>query len=167
MKLKLIVLITVILIYGLWALSRETNNNRGYSPVQPIPFSHKIHAGDNKIPCLYCHANAERSRHATVPGMNVCMGCHIAAATGKPNVVTLRENYEAGNPLEWVRVHQMPDFVYFTHQIHVAKGIECQTCHGPVETMDQVYQFRRLNMGDCVSCHRQNNAPTTCNTCHN
>jgi len=99
--------------------------------------------------------------------MNVCMGCHNVVATGKAHVVTLRQEFEAGRAIEWIRIHDMPDFVYFSHQQHLAKGIECQTCHGPVETMERVYQARRLNMGDCVSCHRQNNAPTSCNTCHN
>ncbi|OGC78085.1 MAG: cytochrome C [candidate division Zixibacteria bacterium RBG_16_50_21] len=167
LKTKAAVFLLVVVAYLLWSLAAEINNNKGYSPVQPNPFSHKIHAGDNKIPCLYCHAHAEHSPHATVPAMNVCMGCHNVVATGKAHVVTLRQEYEAGRAIGWIRIHDMPDFVYFSHQQHMAKGIECQTCHGPVETMEKVYQARRLNMGDCVSCHRQNNAPTSCNTCHN
>lgn len=166
-KSKIGLFVVLAVVYGLWWLSAETNNNVGYAPQQPLAFSHKIHSGDNKIPCLYCHTNAERSPFATVPAMNICMGCHNVVATGKPEVVKLRQEYEAGRPIEWVRIHDMPDFVYFSHQQHLAKGIECQTCHGPVETMERVYQARRLNMGDCVSCHRQNNAPTSCITCHN
>lgn len=166
-KTKIGLFVILVVVYGLWRLSAETNNNVGYAPQQPLAFSHKIHSGDNKIGCLYCHTNAERSPFATVPTMNICMGCHNVVATGKPEVVKLRQEYEAGRPIEWIRIHDMPDFVYFTHQQHLAKGIECQTCHGPVETMERVYQARRLNMGDCVSCHRQNNAPTSCITCHN
>lgn len=166
-KTKATIGILVILFYGVWRVSSETNNNVGYAPVQPLDFSHKIHSGDNKIPCLYCHTNAERSPNATVPSINICMGCHNVVATGKPEIVKLRQHYESGRPIEWVRIHSLPDFVYFSHQRHLAKGIECQTCHGPVETMPRVYQVRRLNMGDCVSCHRNNNAPTSCNTCHN
>ena len=166
-KTKIGLFVILVVVYGLWRLSAETNNNLGYAPQQPLAFSHKIHSGDNKIGCLYCHTNAERSPFATVPTMNICMGCHNVVATGKPEVVKLRQEYEAGRPIEWIRIHDMPDFVYFTHQQHLAKGIDCQTCHGPVETMERVYQARRLNMGDCVSCHRQNNAPTSCITCHN
>ena len=166
-KTKIGLFVILVVVYGLWRLSAETNNNVGYAPQQPLAFSHKIHSGDNKIGCLYCHTNAERSPFATVPTMNICMGCHNVVATGKPEVVKLRQEYEAGRPIEWIRIHDMPDFAYFSHQQHLAKGIECQTCHGPVETMERVYQARRLNMGDCVSCHRQNNAPTSCITCHN
>lgn len=153
--------------YAFWRLSAETNNNVGYAPVQPLAFSHKIHSGQNKIPCLYCHTNAERSPHATVPSMNICMGCHNVVATNKPEIMKLRQAYTDKRSVEWIRIHSVPDFVYFNHSAHIAKGVACQTCHGPVETMERVYQVRRLNMGDCVTCHRQNKASISCNTCHN
>jgi hypothetical protein len=115
---------------------------------------------------MYCHTNVERSRHSTVPAMSVCMNCHSLVAVNKPNIQKLTELYNSGKPIEWERVHELPDFVYFSHQRHIAKGFQCVNCHGPVETMDQVYQFRKLNMGDCLTCHRENQGPTDCNICH-
>jgi hypothetical protein len=140
--------------------------NQGYAPEQPIPFSHKLHAGDNHIPCLYCHTNVERSPHATVPALNVCMNCHSVVAVNKPNIQKLTTAYNSGKPIEWVRIHKIPDHARFDHQWHIAKGFDCAVCHGPIATMDRVYQYRRLDMGDCVTCHRENNGPVSCNTCH-
>lgn len=148
-----------------WLLA-ELNTNVGYAPVQPIPFSHKIHAGINKIPCLYCHAEAEKSRHATVPPMSVCMGCHKSVAVTKENIVKLAAAYKADTAIAWIRVHELPDYVYFAHRWHLARGIACQTCHGPVETMDRVVQAAPLTMGWCLDCHRQNGASIQCITCH-
>ena len=159
------VFVVAILVVGYFAWVNIWSN-RGYQPEQPIPFSHVIHAGTNHIPCLYCHANAERSTQATVPALNVCMNCHSVVAINKPNIIKLTELYNSGKTIEWNRIHDLPDHAYFSHQNHLARGFQCADCHGPVETMDRVYQFRKLNMGDCVSCHRQNNGPTSCNTCH-
>ncbi len=164
---KILLPVVAIFLYLTWNVFTEMNNNRGYAPIQPLSFSHKIHAGDNKIPCLYCHSNAERSSSATVPSMQTCMGCHNMVATSKPTIQSLRQIYSEGKVIDWVRIHRVPDFVYFNHSRHIAKGIACQTCHGPVEKMEVVYQFRRLNMGDCVTCHRENKASIQCNTCHN
>lgn len=154
-----------VLAAGVWAFF-DTFSNIGYAPTQPIPFSHKIHAGTNKIPCLYCHSNAERSRHATVPAANVCMNCHSVVAVDKPNIQKLTSAYQANEVLPWVRVHRLPDHVYFSHRWHVAKGFACQKCHGPIETMDVVKQVAPLKMGWCIQCHRQNKASTECSTCH-
>lgn len=140
--------------------------NEGYAPVQPINFSHRKHAGDMQIPCQYCHVNTEQGRIATVPAMNVCMNCHKIAGAGKPEVEKLKEHYAKGEEIEWVRVHDLPDFVYFTHRVHIAKGFACQQCHGPVETMDRIEQVAPLTMGWCVDCHKQNGGPLECNTCH-
>jgi hypothetical protein len=154
-----------ILVFGYY-LFMNAWSNQGYSPAQPIPFSHKLHAGDNHIPCMYCHTNVERSRHATVPGLSICMNCHSVVAVNKPNIQKLTEAYNAGTPIEWIKVHDLPDHAFFSHQMHIRKGFDCAECHGPVEAMDQVYQFRKLNMGDCITCHRENGGPTTCSTCH-
>lgn len=164
-KVRLLIFVFVVLVAGrlVWV---NLWSNRGYAPEQPIPFSHKLHAGDNHIPCLYCHTNAERSRHSTVPALNICMNCHSVVAVNKPNIIKLTQAYAQGKPIEWVRIHKIPEFAYFTHQVHIAKGFDCAICHGPVETMERVYQFRALNMGDCLTCHRQNSGPTSCNTCH-
>lgn len=98
--------------------------------------------------------------------MNVCMNCHSVVAIDKPAIQELKKYYAEGRSIEWVRVHDLPDFVYFSHQQHMAKNVACQTCHGPVESMERVEQFNTLQMGWCVECHRMNNAPTECSTCH-
>ncbi len=159
------ILVVAVLGAGAWTFF-DSFSNVGYAPEQPIPFSHTIHAGTNKIPCLYCHGPAERSRHATVPASNVCMNCHTVVATDKPNIQTLTNMVNAQQSVPWVRVHRLPDHVYFPHKWHVAKGIACQQCHGPVETMDVVKQVAPLKMGWCISCHRQNQATQECSACH-
>lgn len=136
-----------------------TPSNQGYAPEQPIPFSHKLHAGDNKIACQYCHSDVEKSKHASIPGVNVCMNCHTVVKTDSPWIQKITEAYNNNQPIEWVRIHELPDFVYFPHKRHVAKGLACQTCHGPVETMDKVYQHGALTMGWCMECHRGRTTP--------
>lgn len=142
--------------------------NKGYSPEQPIPFDHSLHVGTHNIQCQYCHNQVERSAHSNIPSLQTCMNCHMQVATDKPNIQKLREIYDAGKSVEWVRVHMLPDFVHFNHNAHIAKGVNCNQCHGPIETMKQVYQHSDLSMGWCVNCHRQpeNNAPLNCSTCH-
>ncbi|MFD2567354.1 cytochrome c3 family protein [Pseudotenacibaculum haliotis] len=154
--------------------------DQGYQPVQPIAFSHKIHAGDNKIDCQYCHSSAKHSKTSGIPSVNVCMNCHkniseVAEDTKLDGYSTAQLNaeiqkiYDAAGwdpdkleytgvtkPIKWVRVHDLPDFAYFNHSQHVTVGgIECQKCHGPVETMDELYQFAPLTMGWCIDCHRE------------
>jgi hypothetical protein len=189
--------------------ARLPGNHQGYEPVQPIAYSHRLHAGELRIACQYCHSGAERSRHAGIPAAQVCMNCHSmvtsaagavraeeAAALeegrqprrlvsseieklyaalglgsdGKPDAARLRE------PIAWTRIHNLPDFVYFDHRAHVTSGVACQTCHGPVETMERVRQAADLSMGWCVNCHRDANksgiggkrvsASLDCVTCH-
>lgn len=127
----------------------------GYAPPQPVEFSHKLHAKDNSIPCEYCHFSARRGPVAGIPPAQVCMNCHSEVRKDSPEVEKVADAIESGRPIEWVRVYDVPDFVYFDHSAHVNKGIECQTCHGPVEEMARVEQARHLNMGWCVECHRQ------------
>ena len=141
-------------------------NSVGYSPDQPIPFSHKLHAGDNQIPCLYCHVNADKGRHATVPSLNVCMNCHSVVKTDSPYIQQIKEHFEKGIPMEWTKVHDQPDFVFFNHRPHIARGVACETCHGDVKTMEKIEQVETLHMGFCIDCHRENKAPTDCYTCH-
>lgn len=140
----------------------------GTSPPQPIDFSHRIHAGDNEIPCQYCHVQARRSISAGVPSVNKCMGCHAEVATERPQIRRLAEYFRNREPVPWIKVHDLPDFVHFTHKRHVAAGLECQTCHGPVETMDVVSREAPLRMGLCLDCHRQREVRhgTDCWTCH-
>ncbi len=155
--------VLILLLLYWW---RVNQFNTGYEPVQPIAFSHQLHVSGNKIDCMFCHTAVEKGPHATVPSPSICMKCHSIVKTDKPAIQKLTELYNAGKPVEWIRIHRLPDHVYFSHRWHIARGFKCQQCHGPIETMDVVYQAQRLEMGDCVSCHRQNNAPTTCNTCH-
>lgn len=136
-----------------------TADNSGYAPEQPIPFSHKLHAGTNKIDCQYCHQNAERSFHATIPPVSTCMNCHKVVKVDSPWIQQLAKHAEEGTPVEWVRIHELPDHAHFPHSSHVNAGVSCQTCHGPIETMDKVYQFAPLNMGWCLNCHRGDSTP--------
>lgn len=169
-----IVLICVIFLgsagwKGMW----ETGVHTGYQPVQPIKFSHQLHAGINKIDCQYCHSGAYSSKNASIPSLNVCMNCH--------NYVTASEKYDGKTspeimkiyqaldynedtkqygtntkPVEWIRIHNLPDLAYFNHSQHVSvAGIECQKCHGPIQTMEEVYQYSPLTMKWCIDCHRQ------------
>lgn len=170
---KLIAFILLILfvwgsVEGWYALA-GIGIQQGYEPDQPIKFSHKLHAGTNKIDCQYCHSSAAKSRHAGIPSANVCMNCHkyvqegpvygkeeiskiYAALDYDPNTGNYGPNQK---PIQWVQVHNLPDLAYFNHSQHVTVGkIACQTCHGPVEEMDVLYQFSALTMGWCIDCHR-------------
>ncbi|HZP60876.1 MAG TPA: cytochrome c3 family protein [Opitutaceae bacterium] len=126
----------------------------GYAPVQPVPFSHAIHAGQLGLDCRYCHNNVEKSPNATVPTSQTCMNCHSIVLKDSPLLAVVRASYESGNPVPWVRIHQLPDFVYFNHAIHVNRGISCYECHGQINQMDRVQETQALSMGFCINCHR-------------
>ena len=166
--------------YG-WLM--QVGIDQGYMPIQPIHYSHKIHSGDNQIDCQYCHSSARVSKHSGIPSLNVCMNCHenIAEYNGEEDLEKgytkefytneIKKLYKAVGwdenrriytgdvePVKWVRIHNLPDFVYFNHSQHVnVAGIECQTCHGPVEEMEIAYQHSSLTMGWCINCHRESN----------
>ena len=144
----------------------DTVDNVGYKPTQPIPFSHKLHAGDKQIPCQYCHASARRSSVAGIPPLNTCMGCHKVIATDKDNIKFIAEHYKNNDPIVWTKVHDLPDYVRFPHKMHVAAGLACQDCHGPVQTMETVEQVAPLQMGWCVGCHKDRKVSVECSTCH-
>ncbi len=137
-----------------------------YTPDQPIPFSHKKHAGELKIQCKYCHSNAYHSASAGVPPMNTCMGCHTYVATNSESIKYLTQKYNDNEPIEWVKVHDLPDFVRFSHKPHMKAGLKCQECHGEVEKMEVVGQHAPLQMGWCLNCHVKKDAPMKCLTCH-
>lgn len=129
---------------------------KGYAPKQPIAFSHKIHAGDYQIDCQYCHTGVRKSKSANIPSLNICMNCHSQVKTSSPQIQKLTAAYENNDPIEWVRIHNLPDLAYFNHSQHVEVGeIECQTCHGPIEEMEVVRQHSLLTMGWCIDCHRK------------
>jgi hypothetical protein len=127
---------------------------RGYAPAQPIAFPHKVHAGDNQIPCAYCHAGVRTSRHAGIPSVSICMNCHALLEKQTTEIEKLKEAAQLGRPVAWVKVHNLPDFVMFNHSQHVLSGVACARCHGAVEQMDRVQQVSPLTMGWCLDCHR-------------
>ncbi len=208
------VILLVGLFFGLLVLAsgmsewRLPDNQQGYAPVQPIAYSHRLHAGELGIDCQFCHTAAEHGRHAGIPSTDVCMKCHKFVTSSfdvlqqeitladlekrKPTTIIsdeLRALYDTlgqddpqqpipndATSVPWVRVHNLPDFVYFDHRAHVAAGVTCQKCHGPVESMERVRQFESLSMGWCVNCHREATesgingrtvkASTDCTVCH-
>lgn len=167
--------------YFVYGYFMQIGVDQGYQPVQPIHFSHKIHAGDNGIDCKYCHSSARGSKTSGIPSLNVCMNCHksIYEYNGETTAEHSKEFYDGEikklydavgwsdedqaytgepKPVKWVRIHNLPDFVYYNHSQHVSvAGLECQTCHGPVEEMEVMYQYSSLTMGWCVDCHRTTN----------
>jgi hypothetical protein len=164
MRLAYIIIGFLILGLGTAFAAREISRvgvHQGYAPDQPIAFPHKVHAGDNKIQCLYCHYGARTSRHAGIPSASICMNCHSMLDKQTVEIEKLKEAVQEKRPISWVKVHNIPDFVYFNHSQHVQSGVLCQKCHGPVEQMDKVEQVMPLTMGWCLSCHREHaNLPT-------
>ena len=158
-----IIAVVIILVLGAVFLS---GYGRTKSPEQPIAFSHKLHASDFKIACEYCHSYARRSTVAGIPSVARCIGCHKVTALDKPEVKKLTDYWNRKEPIPWVKVFDQPDFVYFSHEPHVVKGIACQTCHGPVEGMERVTEAVTLNMERCVTCHMERKASIDCWTCH-
>ncbi|HJL20319.1 MAG TPA: cytochrome c3 family protein [Sandaracinaceae bacterium LLY-WYZ-13_1] len=126
----------------------------GYAPEQPVPYSHRLHAGELGMDCRYCHANVERSYEAMVPPTQTCMGCHSLVQTESARLEPVRESWETGDPIEWVRVHKIPDHAYFDHSVHLSAGVGCVSCHGRVDRMEVVSVQSPLSMGWCLDCHR-------------
>ena len=168
--------------YFVYGYLSQIGVDQGYEPVQPIHYSHRIHAGDNGIDCKYCHSSARVSKHSGIPSLNICMNCHksiyqVAEETQSEGLKEYGIDYNAEikklyaavgwddteqkytgetQPVKWVRIHNLPDFAYFNHSQHVSvAGVECQTCHGPVEEMEVMYQYSPLTMGWCINCHRE------------
>ena len=182
---QFLVVITVVVVllgvaYGAYGYLMQVGVDQGYEPVQPIHYSHRIHAGENKIECKYCHSSARVSKHSGIPSLNVCMNCHkqvneVAEETATAQYSKefydkeIQKLYEATGwnpdemaytgekkPVKWVRIHNLPDLAYFNHSQHVSvANIECQKCHGPVEEMEIMYQHSSLTMGWCINCHRE------------
>ena len=177
------IMFLLVAAYFMYGFFMQIGIDQGYAPVQPIHYSHKIHAGANEIDCNYCHSSARKSKHSGIPSLNVCMNCHkhISEYNGEEDLANgytkdfydkeIAKLYDAvgwddaeqrytgeEKPVKWVRIHNLPDFVYFNHSQHVkVAGVECQTCHGPVEEMEIMYQHSSLTMGWCIDCHRETN----------
>ena len=129
---------------------------QGYQPTQPIAFSHKLHAGENNINCAYCHTSVYKGKSANIPSANICMNCHSQIKTESPEIKKIYRAIERKQPVQWVRIHNLPDLSYFNHSQHTqVGGIQCQTCHGPIQNMEVVYQYSALTMGWCINCHRE------------
>ena len=171
----------------LLAAERAAGDPEAPGPMQPIPFSHAWHAGKYEIECLYCHTGTDRSQAAGVPSVELCMGCHSQFQYGTDeegnslepeSLQVLKQYWENKEPIPWQQIHRLPEHVQFRHNRHVAAGVECQTCHGPVETMDKLHltedtvwwpwllPSKKLEMGWCIQCHRENEASQDCLLCH-
>ena len=157
--------------------SRAERDGVGYTPDQPINYSHRLHAGEMQIDCQYCHVAVEKSRHAMVPAVATCMNCHTITKKDSPEIVKLALYYYGGETLKWNRIHKVPDYSYFNHSVHVNKGIECESCHGEIKQMEKVGQMNSFTMRSCLSCHRNaherlpyieavQQGPEYCYSCH-
>ena len=144
------------LAYGLALINRSAYvTNAGIAREQPILFSHKHHAGELGIDCRYCHSFVERSAYAGIPPTNTCMNCHAQIWLDSPTLEPVRSSFKTDKSIEWIKVHDLPDFVYFNHSIHVAQGIGCVSCHGRIDKMNLTWQENSLQMEWCLGCHRQ------------
>lgn len=174
-KFTLLILASVGVLGGylatcLYAAHLPTTVNVGHRPIQPVPFSHKLHAGDLKLDCRFCHNTVEKAAHAAVPPTETCGNCHGANRVAKnldgsprdlgvihpdnPLLKPVRDSLDSGDPIEWIRVHDAPDFVYFNHAAHVTRGVSCVSCHGRIDKMEVVQQVMPLSMAWCIECHR-------------
>jgi hypothetical protein len=176
-RLPLIIFVAAASAIATFYVSRAERDGVGYGPDQPIPFSHKLHAGTMQIDCKYCHTGVEVSPAATVPAVSICMNCHAIARKDKPAIVALTTYYDEGRAIPWKRVHKVPDFAYFNHSAHVNRGIDCVNCHGQVQNMEVVEQVSDFVMSACLDCHRNaperlatvpgiRKGPEYCSACH-
>lgn len=159
----------VVIVVSVWVGKSFLNKYifADVGPVQPINFSHRIHTGVNKIPCLYCHIYATRSKVSGAPSVERCMGCHSSIRKDSSEVKKLYGYWQKKQPIKWVKIHDLPDYIYFSHKRHVTKGVDCRECHGDVASMDRVKKVSDVQMGWCLYCHTERNGPTTdCWECH-
>lgn len=153
MLIVVIGVLTYIPLVGTLAISPDTRAV-GYQPEQPVPFSHALHVGQLKMDCRYCHSTVEDAAFAAVPPTQVCLNCHAAIKSESPKLEVVRDSFESGEPISWIKVHDVPDFVYFNHSAHINKGVACESCHGRIDEMEEVYQAKSLSMAWCLECHR-------------
>ena len=142
-----------VVVLVLYATSPVTTHV-GYQPEQPVPYSHKLHVGELGMDCRYCHNTVEQAAFAAVPPTQTCMNCHSSVRTESAKLAPVRESYATGKPVEWIKVHDLPEFVYFNHSAHVNRGIGCVSCHGRIDQTEVVHQVEMLSMGWCLECHR-------------
>lgn len=149
------VVVFICMIVGFfWYYGSPKYTDVGYRPKQPVPYSHKLHAGDLGMDCRYCHSKVEVSAHANVPSTQTCMNCHTLIKTDSDKLLPVRESWATGEPIKWIRIHKLPDYAYFDHSAHLHAGIGCETCHGNIASMEVVEQKKPLSMSWCLDCHR-------------
>ena len=161
--------LSILVLLGFYFFTPERSDSSDKGPVQPIPFSHKIHAGEDEIPCEYCHSFVEVGPNPGIPSVKKCMGCHQhiigrdveydfdgKTINIKNEIAKVREYWANKEPIPWVQVNSQPGYVHFTHKRHIKRGFECAQCHGDVANMDQVHEVHRMNMGFCIQCHQEN-----------
>lgn len=182
-RLPILVIVVLMAFVLTYFVSRSERDGLGYEPDQPINYSHKLHAGDLAIDCKYCHIGVERTRHASVPSVDICMNCHTIARADQPEIQKLTAYFKSGKPLEWNRIHKTPEYCFFNHSVHINKGMDCKHCHSAVERMEKVSQVHSFTMGSCLACHRNpvkkmpdldsifqqgslTKGPTHCGACH-
>lgn len=139
---------------GVWYYFTPEYTRVGYQPIQPVAFSHNIHAGQLGIDCRYCHSAVEKSWYSNVPTAGLCMNCHNQVLKDDSKLALVRDSAASGTPIPWVQIHKTPEFVYFNHSVHVNRGISCVECHGRIDQMDEVHEARSFSMTFCLSCHR-------------
>lgn len=139
---------------GVWYYFTNKYTDVGYMPLQPVAFSHNIHAGQLGVDCRYCHNAVEKSWYSNIPASSVCMNCHNQVLKDDPRLALVRDSYASGKPIPWVQIHKLPDYVFFNHSVHVNRGVSCVECHGQINHMDEVAQAKPLTMAFCLDCHR-------------
>jgi hypothetical protein len=177
-RLPITILVIVLSLWFTFVMSKAERDGVGYEPVQPIKYSHQLHAGQLKIDCKYCHTGVDKARHAGVPSAAICMNCHSVVRRDRPEIIKLVKYYDEGKPIPWKRIHKLADYVYFSHAVHVDRNINCVHCHGDIANMEVVSQKHSFRMGECLDCHNNaharlaelgdkiKNGPTTCSNCH-
>ncbi len=139
---------------GVWYYFTPKYTRVGYQPIQPVAFSHNIHANQLGMDCRYCHNAVEKSWYSNIPASSVCMNCHNQVLKDDPKLAVVRESFATGKPIPWVQIHKLPDYVYFNHSAHVNRGVSCVECHGQINHMDEVQHAKPLSMSFCLECHR-------------
>ncbi len=145
----------VFAIFAVWYYFSPEYTDVGYAPEQPVPYSHRLHAGELGVNCQYCHNWVEVADHSNLPPTQTCMNCHSQVRTESLKLLPVRESFETGEAVPWVKVHHLPDYAHFSHTVHVNNGVGCETCHGRIDQMEVVRQVEPLSMGWCLECHRQ------------
>jgi hypothetical protein len=147
-------LVVTTLVGGIWYYCTPKYTRVGYMPTQPVAFPHSIHVQQLGMDCRYCHSYVEVSDHSNVPSTQTCMNCHTAIKAGSPKLQPVRDSWATGQPIQWIRIHRLPDYAYFNHSVHVNRGVSCVSCHGQINQMDVVWQDQPQGMAWCLECHR-------------